>query len=209
MDTPVQAHTPDEAARVHAFVIWWLTQEETEAVAGAVLPQHLMDAVESRRGRPGRGRLWESGKGQPGGILVPWPDSPMGRHLQLCGGIIVSVADAWCLATQPGLVTTFHMRRWPGLSNATPPGMLVMRIEHAPILQLVQKLEEATGARMVLTRHQTFAEMVDRMLAGTAVSVDEAAELATWIRTMNRHTADPSVRSRAEAVAAYIEAAQG
>jgi len=194
------------------FVIWWLTQEETEAVGGVILPLPLAEAVQSRYGRPGRGRLWTSGEGQPGSIVVPWPETPMGKYLQLCGGIVVPIQQAPLLACLPGLLTTLDMQRWPPLpprGEDAPPGMLVMLPEHGPALRLVLKLEEGTGERLVLSHQQTFADLLARMVEGVPVPVGEAAELATWLRAIGRRATSQSMSAQLAAAAAYIERAQG
>ena len=103
------------------YAIWWLGQEEMESaprgdgeleIPG---PEYLARQWARRDGRPGGGRLWTDndefvGDEQKLGVDY-WPNTPMSRALANCGGIVIRRKDLEHLATLPGLVTDFNLRR--------------------------------------------------------------------------------------------------
>lgn len=96
-------------------LIWWLSQDECEAI-GAELPEsfpaHIREAYASRRGRSGRGRLWCAPSIVDDVSVSGW-ESPLGRWAERCGGIVVYPADViWYLEAMPGLITDLQLRRW-------------------------------------------------------------------------------------------------
>lgn len=98
--------------------IWWVDQLDYEAIGPelqAEFPAYIRTEYRSRAGRPGRGRLWvapEIEKAYQCNIQVSeWPDSPMGRRLGLCGGIVVRVKDVPRISLLPGMLTDFKLRR--------------------------------------------------------------------------------------------------
>jgi hypothetical protein len=95
------------------LAIWWLTQEECEAIrqSDRNLPGYLGEEFDSRHGRPGRGRLWVP-KNLGTAEVKPWPNKPMARFLGAnAGGIVIDRDDVPMLAEFPGIVTDMELRR--------------------------------------------------------------------------------------------------
>jgi hypothetical protein len=109
-------------------LIWWLSQDDQEAIAEAApagasalpagFPRYLREEYESRDGRSGRGRLWvgEVFGGDHDDYCVkaeepPW-STPLGVYLaKRCGGIVIRREDAALLRNLPGVITDRQLRR--------------------------------------------------------------------------------------------------
>ena len=91
----------------HTHVIWWLSQaacEDINAVLPAInLSPHIKELVDSRTGRPARGRLWFP----PGpGFDIEWDETkPFAALAEACGGLVISLEDAGEVIGLPGFVT--------------------------------------------------------------------------------------------------------
>lgn len=93
--------------------IWWLDQEDCQAIGPKLpdhFPPHLVGQYESRLGRPGRGRLWVDPSFGDVKTEV-WPDTPLGRRLQDCAGIVCLFGDLVLLHNMPGIVTDLQVNR--------------------------------------------------------------------------------------------------
>lgn len=101
------------------YYIWWLNQPNTIAAIKElnVLPKYLKEQLESRRGRPGRGRLWVDSSFPEMGV-DPWPDTELGHELagrrgpeKDAGGIVFKEEDLELVLRLPGIVTDFKLDR--------------------------------------------------------------------------------------------------
>lgn len=106
------------------FLIWWTTQAEAEVIGneygdGLVegIPEYIRSEWASRRGRPGRGRLWIAreltAEGMPNGIETPGRTG-ITRYLDAgsAAGIAIRAKDVGFLRELPGLVTTLTYERF-------------------------------------------------------------------------------------------------
>ena len=96
------------------LIIWWLSQEDCRGLSEAqraALPEPLQQALTSREGRNGRGRLWMCGDVALEGI--PWPtrENSNVRHIEdtSAGGIVVNRLELVHLKGLPGLVTDLNL----------------------------------------------------------------------------------------------------
>lgn len=114
-------------AEAAACAIWWLTQQDEDAIGPAApedWPIWLRAEYRSLCGRPRRGRLWVSAL-FPGFSGIPWPDpeTPLARRLgdsagkYSAGGIVVSANVLPLLADMPGMLTDLSLHRL-GLPDA-------------------------------------------------------------------------------------------
>lgn len=92
-------------------LIWWLSSQEATAIGEEppeALPAHIRTAYRSLWSRPRRGRLWSTlpDDGPPVGVAPGlFDDSPIGRHVSQCSGIVIRTEDRAALANLPGTVT--------------------------------------------------------------------------------------------------------
>lgn len=97
------------------LAIWWTTQGECEKIGDKLpdtVPWYIASEFDSRNGRPGRGRLWIAKHlEQYNPSVASWGETPMFRHLEECGGIVISGEDAHTLADLPGTITDLQGRR--------------------------------------------------------------------------------------------------
>lgn len=101
-------------------LIWWTSGPDYAVINCALgnqpslLPMHIVDAFESRRGRNGRGRLWPvEGLGSVEATCAAerW-DSPLGKVLtEYYGGIVIDAADLGAVWDLPGIVTDLQVVR--------------------------------------------------------------------------------------------------
>ena len=105
-----------------AFLVWWTTQAEVVVIGneygdGLVegIPEYLRREWASRRGRPGRGRLWVSPelKDAPTELDVPGRTG-ITQFIDAgsAAGIIIRTEDAVHLRELPGLLTTTTYERF-------------------------------------------------------------------------------------------------
>lgn len=118
---PGAAGSPYERMRAE-FAIWWLSPEDLRAIDEELEwpqapPVYLLREIEDLRGRAGRGRLWFATELRAGRNpwddpkVDPWPDTPLSRRLQDCGGIVIRALDVALLRTMPGVVTDLKLDR--------------------------------------------------------------------------------------------------
>jgi hypothetical protein len=91
--------------------VWWLSWEDQEAIGAApeTWPAWLRAQFDSRRGRPARGRLWV--EDHFGDVSInPWPDTPLARRAENCGGIVIGASELHLVAFLPGFVTDMQLR---------------------------------------------------------------------------------------------------
>jgi hypothetical protein len=95
-------------------LIWWLSQDECEAIGEELpktFPAYMRNEYASRLGRNGRGRLWVDKQFHVAEVK-PWPSTSMGKFLgEKCGGIVIQDVDKKHLAKLPGIVTDLKLRR--------------------------------------------------------------------------------------------------
>ena len=95
------------------YAIWWLSQEACEQVINADhnLPDYIRNELNSRQGRPGRGRLWV-----PKSIdldEITWNDeATMASAASSCGGIVIDAVDISHVMFLPGFVTDTRLEIW-------------------------------------------------------------------------------------------------
>lgn len=101
------------------LVIWWTTSEDWRAIAQhhdclpTWCPAYLQRQFTSRKGRPGRVRLWMDDElGAQPGLAWPEPETAMQTRLNDYAGIVVRAEDVFTLQNLPGLVTDFSLQRW-------------------------------------------------------------------------------------------------
>jgi hypothetical protein len=94
-------------------VIWWLNQQETEFVCENPidgLPEYILDMIDSRDGRPGRGRLWTPPDVKA--AVDPWPDTLLAKWLgKDSGGLVIRKEDVHFIAMYPGTVTDLNLNK--------------------------------------------------------------------------------------------------
>lgn len=114
---------PDRAST--DLLIWWLDAEDLRAIGDppAGFPSCLAAEVSSLRGRAGRGRLWARDWLGDVKVTVPWPETPLGRRLERCGGIVIHPGEVQLVADLPGILTDLALRRVDG-------SRYVLRPEH-------------------------------------------------------------------------------
>lgn len=102
-------------APTHPLAIWWLAQHDYECIDAAYpeglpnVPIYIREQFDSRRGRPGRGRLWIAGELPQDGIEI-WPaEAPFARAANECGGIVIWRKDAKLIASLPGFITDYDL----------------------------------------------------------------------------------------------------
>lgn len=104
------------------FLLWWTTQAEAEVIGneygdGLVsgIPEYIRREWASRRGRPGRGRLWVSPelKDAPTELDVPGRTG-ITQFIDAgsAAGIVIRTEDAVHLRELPGLLTTTTYERF-------------------------------------------------------------------------------------------------
>jgi hypothetical protein len=99
-------------------LIWWLTQDDYQAIGDAnpEWPEYLQREYRSRRGRPGRGRLWEADLFEP--FDIEWDDAkPMAAFAGQAGGIVIRWMDAIFVRKLPGFLTDIHLNKQWGPSE--------------------------------------------------------------------------------------------
>ena len=97
--------------------IWWLSEADYEVIGDPPItgwPAYLLRQYESRRGRPGRGRLWvdQEIEAEHGPLRVDWPRTLLGVVLERCGGLVVRIEDVPLLDDLPGYVTDTTLKRF-------------------------------------------------------------------------------------------------
>lgn len=97
------------------MLIWWLNQEQCERAMEIVesepdkLPEHLKSELDSRAGRPGRGRLWAH-RSLPSVSVDPWPLTELGDELAKdSGGIVFEPQHLELIRTFPGVITDLKL----------------------------------------------------------------------------------------------------
>lgn len=108
--------------REKAFLVWWTTQAEAEVISneygdGLVegTPEYLQREWASRRGRPGRGRLWVSPELKDAPEELPvLGRTGITQYLDAgsAAGIVIRAEDAVHLRELPGLITTTAYERY-------------------------------------------------------------------------------------------------
>lgn len=100
------------------LLIWWTSQSDCERVAELVnteaiqLPPYILEELDSRGGRAGRGRLRVPDIPETRGlesIVFEGPAAPIAHG---AGGIVFKAVDAFLVIALPGFVTTLEMEFW-------------------------------------------------------------------------------------------------
>jgi hypothetical protein len=118
------------------FLIWWLTQEDCEAIGEphdtsewsveeretipegfipgwyrlelSPWPDYLKEEYRSRYGRAGRGRLWVPAGIPIMSVLIP-DDHPLTSRIDRSGGILFHERDLIFVKDLPGMITTLRL----------------------------------------------------------------------------------------------------
>lgn len=98
------------------MLIWWINQADCDAIGRELpteYPEYLKDQFASRRGRPGRGRLWTHdslGHAE----VDPWPETPLAKVLgEGYGGVVFKEDDLGLLWQLPGVITDTKLNKVP------------------------------------------------------------------------------------------------
>lgn len=96
-------------------LIWWLSQQDMEAIGTSALPDgsYIQSEFLSLMGRSGRGRLWVSPTLQDVPSSTEVRDNAITRWIEAskAGGIVIRYRDKPLLNGFPGLITTFSYLR--------------------------------------------------------------------------------------------------
>ena len=107
-------------------LIWWTDEAAAKVVERTIIsdawpasrhdrwPVYLVRQFESRIGRAGRGRLWDSGDFGPASVDdAQFDKTPIGRWIveSSMAGIVIGRRDLSCVIDMPGVVTDLELRR--------------------------------------------------------------------------------------------------
>lgn len=134
---PYTDETPEERKMGSPYLIWWVSQANTERMGHPAykdevddsyleegyfwredtdLPDYIFSELRSRYGRPGRGRLWTSPDIKVDDLDVDDAESDLVRRMivsecQDCGGIVFRKEDLKYVRKYPGFITDLEYNK--------------------------------------------------------------------------------------------------